>query len=311
HNTPWKGGAVAGLLLLGTTSHAQADLFDTARKAVTVNSARQDTSGVTIRGGVNLTTGVQSQSTTILRGQVQTGGSCNAFDFGASIKEAFEDIPEIFATLGQELLGSLPIYVTCALDPGLCDLMKHFQALKNITVQLKTGRCQQVQTAMAYMGSRMRGGEEGKCLEDQVNAGVPLGRAMDLCSKGLPFLTAPDGTQTQQVNVVQQTLQAAGASPETQPLAKTLLGDVTLRTTGGRFDAQASSNPGALLALYEANRGTAAATLDQALEELRTTGTVSDATMQQISGPGQPIPPPVPDPLLAPRHDPTRSPRHR
>jgi len=185
--------------------------------------------------------------------------------------------------------------------------MKHFQALKNLTVQLKYGRCQQVQTAMAYMGSRMRGGEEGKCLEDQVNAGVPLGRAMDLCSKGLPFLTAPDGTQTQQVNVVQQTLHAAGATPETQTLAKTLLGDVTLRTTGGRFDAQASSNPGALLALYEANRGMAAQTLDQALEELRTTGQVSDATMQQISVPGQPIPRAVLDALLVMSQDPTCS----
>src|SRR5215510_8325688 len=169
---PMRGWLVS-LMVLGLAGTAQADLFDTARKTVTVNSARQDTSGVTIRGGVNLTTGVQTQNTTILRGQVQTGGSCNAFDFGASIKEAFEDIPEIFATLGQELLGSLPLYVTCALDPGLCDLMKHFQALKNLTVQLKYGRCQQVQTAMAYMGSRMRGGEEGKCLEEQVNAGMP------------------------------------------------------------------------------------------------------------------------------------------
>src|SRR5262249_31501642 len=113
----WPRGAtmrslLTSVVLLSLAGMAQADLFDTARKTVTVNSARQDTSGVTIRGGVNLTTGVQTQNTTILRGQVQTGGSCNAFDFGASIKEAFEDIPEIFATLGQELLGSLPLYVT-------------------------------------------------------------------------------------------------------------------------------------------------------------------------------------------------------
>lgn len=92
------------------------DLFERAVNATNANLAVRDTSGVSVRGGIHMQTGTP-QTTTILRGQAQMGGSCGAFDFGAAFREQFENIPEVITTLGEGLLGNMPMIAICWASP--------------------------------------------------------------------------------------------------------------------------------------------------------------------------------------------------
>src|SRR5262249_10860126 len=151
----------------------------------------QDATGITVRGGVGLSTG-QSGVTTLFRGQGQFSGSCNAFDFAESIKETFETVPQVLHTLSEAVLQNLPILLVCSADPVLCDIYKHFQALANLTIQMKYARCQQIQQALADIGTQIHGGEQAKCLAVMQQNGLSLGKALDTCLNSTPFLRGLD-----------------------------------------------------------------------------------------------------------------------
>ena len=100
--------AVVGMLSVLLPAGGHADLFDTARQAVRTDLGRADTSGVTMRGGASLSSGLSPRSTTLLRGQGQVGGSCGAFDLSTSLTQAFEELPTLFEALVGDVLGSVP-----------------------------------------------------------------------------------------------------------------------------------------------------------------------------------------------------------
>src|SRR5262245_54348553 len=104
------------LLLLVLPLQAHAGLLQDATQAVKLQVGPRGATGITVRGGVGLRTG-QSGVTTLFRGQAQFSGSCNAFDFADSIKEAFESVPEVLHTLSQALLQNLPVLIVCSSDP--------------------------------------------------------------------------------------------------------------------------------------------------------------------------------------------------
>src|SRR5713101_5568756 len=91
--TSWLFVGMVGFVPLPAV---HADLFDTARQAIRTDLGRADRSGVTVRGGASLTSGVSPGSTTLLRGQAQIGGACGAFDFSTSITQAFQELPGLF-----------------------------------------------------------------------------------------------------------------------------------------------------------------------------------------------------------------------
>jgi hypothetical protein len=301
-----RGCLVVGLVGLSTPAGVQADLFDTARQAMRTDLGQADTSGVTIRGGASLTTGVPQSTTTLFRGQAQVGGGCGAADFVASFKEAFTELPSALEGLLGQVVDGLPMLALCYASPTLCDLAKHWQALINTVLQAKYAQCQQIQMAMAYSGLRLRGGNTSQCLEYQVNMGISITKAMENCSGSITDLRNPAGGQAPHVNLVQETLGAAGASTETQTLARTLLGEVTLSAQGGKLGAQHERPYTALLQRYEANRQAADTALRTAMQELTSTGTVSDATLRAVSVPGQALPRAALDALRTLQHDPVR-----
>jgi hypothetical protein len=63
------------VLLLLSAGSVHADLFDDARKAVQVDIGRADSTGVSIRGGAGLRSGAKPTSATLLRGNINTGGT--------------------------------------------------------------------------------------------------------------------------------------------------------------------------------------------------------------------------------------------
>jgi hypothetical protein len=218
------------------------------------------------------------------------GGSCGAFDFADSFKQAFEAIPGVLETMLGQAIEGLPMLVLCYASPTLCDLAKHWQALVNALIQAKYAPCQQVQNAMAYGGLRLRGGHISQCLEDETQQGHSISEALETCNKSVAFLRSPEGEQRQRIDLLQETFRAAGATPETQTLARAILGEVTRTAQGATLGTQHERPQTALLQRYEGHRQDADAALRQALDELRTTGTVSDATLRAVSVPGQPLP---------------------
>jgi hypothetical protein len=296
-----------GLLALLAPSGVHADLFDTARQAIRTDLGRADMSGVTVRGGAHIASGQHPGTATLLRGQANVGGACGAFDFSTSMTQAFQEIPQLFEALLGEVLQELPMLALCYASPTLCDLAKHWQALVNALIQAKYAQCQQIQMAMAYGGLRLRGGNTSQCLEDEANAGHSISEALKTCNGGVQSLRTPAGSQGPQVNLVQDTLAAAGASTETQTLAKHLLGEITLRANNGQLGTDHARPQAAMLQRYEDHRQTAEAALRAAIDELRTTGQVSDATVRAVSVPGQPLPRAALDALVAMRQDPVRS----
>jgi hypothetical protein len=209
-------------------------------------------------------------------------------------------------SLVQQLISNMPMLVLCYASPTLCDLSKHWQALVNAVLQARFAQCQAIQNAAQYGGLRLRGGQISQCLEDEVQAGHALSEALKTCNGDVTAIRSPSGNRVPQVALVRETLTAAGASPEMHTLAKSLLGEVTLSANNGQLGTQQDRPQAALLARYEAHRQEAEAALRQALDELRTTGQISDATLQAVSVPGQPLPRAALEALLSIQQDPVR-----
>jgi hypothetical protein len=127
--------AWVGVLGLLVPAAVHADLFETALRAVRTDVGRADMSGVTIRGGAGLTSGLSPSSATLLRGQAQVGGPCGSFDFATSLTQAFDELPALFESLVGNILSSVPMLALCYASPTLCDLAKHWQALVNMAIQ--------------------------------------------------------------------------------------------------------------------------------------------------------------------------------
>jgi hypothetical protein len=302
----WGRFVLLAAVALVVPATAHADLFDTARQAVRTDLGRADMSGVTIRGGASLSSGLSPSSVTLLRGQGQVGGPCGSFDFATSLTQAFDELPDLFEALVGQVLQSVPMLALCYASPTLCDLAKHWQALVNMAVQAKYAQCQQIQMAMAYGGLRLRGGQISQCLEDEVANGRSITEALRTCNGDVTALRTPGGGRAPRVELMQDTLHAAGASPEMQTLARSLLGEVTLSANNGQLGTQQDRPQAAMLQRYEGHRQESDAALRQAIDALRATGQVSDATLQAVSVPGQPLPRAALEALATLQQDPVR-----
>jgi hypothetical protein len=249
---------------------------------------------------------VTAQSSTLLRGQASIGGTCGSFDFGAAMTEAFESIPALMEGYIQGIIANMPMLVLCYASPSLCDLAKHFQSLVSAIISARYAQCTQIQTAMAYSGLRLRGGEISACLEEQATAGASISEALRTCHSGVSSLRSPLGGRATQVDVLRETLEAAGASAEMRTLARSLLGEITLSAHGGQLGTSQDRPGAAMLARYEGHRGEVDVAVRRAIAEVRTTGTVTETTLQAIAVPGQPIPRAALEALAALQQDPVR-----
>ena len=219
----------------------------------------------------------------------------------------FEELPDIFEALVAQALTGLPMLVLCYVSPTVCDIAKHWQALVNAALQARYAQCQQVQMAMAYAGLRLRGGQTSQCLESEAAAGSDLSSAMRRCNSEVSSVRTPAGQQATSVDLVRETLDAAGASHETQLLTRNLLGEVTLSAQGGILGSAQQRPTHSLLTRYEEHRRDAEEQLRAAVSALAATGVLSDAQLRAVSVPGQAMPRAALDALVALQRDPVRA----
>jgi hypothetical protein len=293
---------VSVMLCCPILSHA--DLFDNARNALNLRASQYDASGISVRGGVHLQAGVPPQSATLLQGQAQVGGGCN-FDFGASFREAFENIPQVIEGLVQHLVSAMPMLILCYSSPSACDIAKHWMNYINMLIQARYAQCQSAQHAAMYMGLRLRGGQVSRCLEVRRIAGDTITQAMHQCNNTAFDLRGPDGLSRREVHLLADTLRAAGATPEMQGLARDLMGEVSMQA-GPTMGIQSRRPQAALFGRYEQHKHDYATALDTAATELQQTGGISTPTLRAVGVPGQPLPRVALDALAQMRHDPVR-----
>ncbi len=295
------------LLLVGSLpTLAWGDLFDTVRQAVRIDIGQQDTVGITLRGGSNLQGGVSGQTVTVLRTRGSVGGTCGAFDFAASIQQAFEEIPALLEQLGEALLANMPMLILCYASPTLCDLYKHFQALVNATIQARYAQCEQMQQAAAALGLRLRGGEIAQCLEAEQEKGTSLTVAMDRCLGEVRDVRSPDGSRKTEVHLIEETLQAAGADRLTVTLANNLVGEVVLKADGATLGATMAHPVNSVQQRYEEFRQEFVTQLDLAAATIADGQPVPVDLLQSLSWPGQPMAMVTLNALASLRGDPLR-----
>jgi hypothetical protein len=293
------------LLLCSGTVYAQS-LFEDARTATPQAFGQADHTGVTLRGGVDLRTYLNPQTSTLFRTDARIGGTCGAFDFGVSLRQTFEEIPALFETLGQALLANMPMLILCYTSPTLCDLYKHFQSLVNVVLQARYAQCQDLQNAAAAAGLMLRGGEAARCLEEEQQQGTSITLALSRCLGDVSRLRSPTGRRAPRVELVREVLEAAGAAPPTVVLAQQVFGEVTLTAGGSTLGAQQQRPREGLHRRYETFRDTAAVALDEAATTLATGGTPAEAVLVELTVPGQPLPRAILEALAALRADPVR-----
>jgi hypothetical protein len=254
--------------LLSGPPSVSADLFGDARRQTPLTLSHTDAAGASLRGGLQMQTYLPPQTVTLLQTQAQIGGSCGAFDFATSLRQTFEEIPELFEAAGEALLAQMPMLILCYASPTLCDLSKHFQALVNATLQARYAQCQEIQTAMMAAGLRLRGGEAARCLEEQEQQGASLSIALERCVGTVSSIRSPTGVRAGRVELVKETLEAAGVDRTVTDLARTLLGEVTLTAGGRSLGAEAQRPAESLHRRYEDFRTSVADRLRDAVAAL-------------------------------------------
>jgi hypothetical protein len=186
-----KGLGWCGAMLLCASAPVWAGSFDNAVNAVQMRASLNDATGVTVRGGVNLSTGAQASA--LLNANVQVGGGCGAFNFQGSIKEAFKDIPKMLEDLAWGVVRALPMVIICSMEPVVCDIAKDVNNYLNVLINARYAQCQNTQNAAIYAGLRLRGGQVSQCLSQKSAAGMGIDQAMRLCNEEPFDLRNPDG----------------------------------------------------------------------------------------------------------------------
>jgi hypothetical protein len=290
-------------LTLCVVGPAWAGSFDNAINAAQIRASMNDATGVTVRGGFNLSTG--GHMSALFNANVQVGGGCGAFNFRGSIKEAFTEIPQMLEDLAWGVVRALPMVIVCSMEPVVCDIAKDINNYLNVLINARYAQCQNTQNAAIYAGLRLRGGQVSQCLSQKSAEGVGIERAMRLCNEEPFNLRNPDGSFGAEVHLIQDTLNAVGANQETQQLAQAFLGDVTLQA-GNTFGISSQSPLEALFGRYDEHQQAYIKRLNQAVATYQTSGTVSEGTLRNLSVPGQPMPRGAIEKLAVLKNDPVR-----
>ena len=289
---------IIALLVAGSQIARAQSLYDTALEQTPVFTGRADATGVSVRGGFGYRNFLDPATVNLLDAQASIGGPCGSFDFEGSIQQLIDTIPQLMETVVESIIGQIPMLVLCYASPSICDLAKHWQAYTNLLLQARFAQCNQIQTAMAAAGLKLRGGQAARCLEEQSqDPENTLSDALNTCLAETSSLRNPFGENATTVELIRESLEAAGATPFMIELANNLIGEVTLSVGGNILTAQATRPKDQLHRRYESALEDVTEALNEAVAALASGGEPSEAVYKRISVPGQAMPQGVLDAL--------------
>ena len=159
-----------------------------------LDAAAVDGLGYSLRGG--LASGYPQQpAVTSVLSDFNISTSCGSFSYGPGLAENLSGMLDPDALVGslvqglqdsvQNLLSAaiskLSLLTSCYAVPTLCDVTKHLQGLTNDAFQFKGLSCQQAETLLTGLGTRLSGARTSRCISEQQRAGKTLAAAEEAC----------------------------------------------------------------------------------------------------------------------------------
>jgi hypothetical protein len=253
-----------------------------------------DDSGFIYRGGITLRDpfGIQGKTLPVAEFGVNADRDlCSMTGLWSNYQSLFnlEILEDAFIGLVNNVVEAAIWTAFCSTEPVLCDLVKHMRAMARAGLQARLAQCGKVQDAAVEYGKDVWRESHKQCLEQKKAEGLSLDQAMEACgASGVPLLDFT-GTKVERLDLIDAALKTTNATPELQTLAKEVLGEVTFSASGST--TRTGHAPGRVAAKYEQMAEEKEADIQQRLNRIHETGTVTEEDLRLLSTPSVPMTP--------------------
>lgn len=279
--------AIAMFLLAAHAVVAQT-LFDTGRDS--------NAPGVSVtsnpnyfRGSMNFGPLVAPGATTTLLGGSASGDFCN-FDLMATMRQAFEEIPDLLIELAPLIVLGIGIHFLCATFPEQCSLAKDIKNYANLLLQFQRADCYQVVESASYGGSAASDSALGECLRD-ADPDESSQAVWNRCSADRSgFIPLPNGGAGSEVDVIATLLETAGVPGEDATRIQGYTGKFIIRGAGNIFETEKTAPSQPAIQYFQEQKETFVESVSALVESTRGGAEPSPAELNALSVPGVPLP---------------------
>jgi hypothetical protein len=276
------------LLVLSVPLVSAQALFDTGRDANTADVSVTSTPNY-FRGGLNFAPVLPPAHVEVFRGQARAGDFCN-FDLVATMRQAFEDVPELLIDLAPLIVLGVGIHFLCATFPEQCSLAKDIKNYANLLLRFERASCYQVVESASYGGVAASDSALGECLRASP-AGESSQAAWARCQDDRGgYIPLPNGGRGTEVDVLATILETAGVPDADAARIQGYTGRVVIFSRGNVF-ATAKTTPTESALTYYIALKTEYSDAVAALVDASRSGTQpSPSALNALSVPGVPLP---------------------
>lgn len=163
-----------------STVFAQSLWDDAEKSSANVSSYQyynKDKDGFTYSGGVNYAPPYKPTEKIIeLHTNVEAG--CKRFDWEVNWKNTFssEALDRYWDNLQSGIISSAPLLLIEYISPTLADILKHFKAMTNMSMEMEYASCERMQALATDLGSSLRDREYNACMQRQDPSDIAAAR---------------------------------------------------------------------------------------------------------------------------------------
>ena len=163
-----------------STVFAQSLFEDTEKSNANVSSYQyynKDKDGFTYSGGINYAPPYKSTEKIIeLHTDIEAG--CKRFNYAVNLKNTFnsEALNSYWDNLQSGVISSAPLLLVEYISPTLADILKHFKAMTNMTMDMEYASCERMQALATDLGSSLRNREYNACMQRQDPSDIATAR---------------------------------------------------------------------------------------------------------------------------------------
>ena len=288
---PWKC-AVAVLVasLFATHTAAAQTLFDAGRDRNAAEVSLTSRPNY-FRGSLNFAPLPlqQPQTTDVFRGGMQSGDFCN-FDLVATMRQTFEDLPDLLIDLMPLILLGVGIHFLCSTFPEQCALAKDLKNYAHLLLRFQQANCQRVVEAAAFGGVAASESALGECLRAAA-PGESSQAVWNRCQADRGgFIPLPNGGRDSEVDVIAAILETAGVPPEDAARIQGYTGKVIIRGDGALFDTERTAPTERALRKFSETKAVFVEGLAELVSAVRGGAQPTASELNRFSVPGAPLP---------------------
>ena len=172
---------IALIIVFSCSIVSAQSLFDDAERANADMSSYQyynkDKDGFSYSGGVNWAPPYKPTEKIIeLHTNVEAG--CKRFDWEVNWQNTFsqEALDRYWENLQSGIISSAPLLLVEYISPTLADILKHFKAMTNMSMDMEYASCERMQSLATDLGSSLRNREYNACMQRQDPSDIAAAR---------------------------------------------------------------------------------------------------------------------------------------